>query len=218
MRRKGVLRALGTLALVTALHAAATACNLRPVSRSLTRWGSMDTRGHIVIPLQFTRARDFSEGLAAVRVQAQDEQAERLWRYGYIDRSGTLAIPPRFDAALEFSGGRARVGVDGRRTFIDRTGARITEATFDDAKDFHEGLAQVKLAARWGYLDTTGVLAIPAEFTRTGRSSEGLATASRSGTLGGYIDRSGTIVSARTLKGGWPFTEGLALVGNGGPI
>jgi len=34
----------------------------------------------------------------------------------------------------------------------------------------------------------------------------------------GYIDRSGNVVISHMLKAGWPFREGLALVGDGGPI
>lgn len=51
--------------LILALTAALTACNLRPISRSLTSYGYMDTTGHIVIPMQFKNAMHFSEGLAA---------------------------------------------------------------------------------------------------------------------------------------------------------
>jgi hypothetical protein len=33
-----------------------------------------------------------------------------------------------------------------------------------------------------------------------------------------YIDKAGEPVITRWLKSGWPFSEGLALVGDGGPI
>lgn len=181
-------------------------------SRLCGRWGFIDRDGRVVIAPRFIEAFEFSEGLAAVRVQDPAAPDQRQWRYGYIDRQGALAIPPRFEAAFEFAQGRARVVVGGRYTFIDGTGRAMSEATFDDARDFHEGLAQVRIGSRWGYVDLAGTLAIPAEFVRTGRFSEGLASASRSGGLGGYIDRSGATIIPERFGVAWPFSDGRARV------
>ena len=181
-------------------------------SKFCGRWGFINPTGAIVIEPQFIEAFDFSEGLAAVRVQDVKEPNQRRWRYGYIDRAGNVVIQPQFEAAFDFSEGLARVLVAGRMGFIDKTGRLVVEAKFDDAKDFHEGLAQVKIADRWGYLDRTGKLAIPAEFKISGRFSEGLAAANRAGNLGGYIDRTGSMVISEQFGVAWPFSEGLARV------
>jgi len=78
----------------------------------------------IAIPPQYDDARDFSEGLAAVRVGG---------KWGYIDRSGKMVIPPRFLRAEPFRGGLAVVDTSQRlfaywnkgTHYIDRVGRRI---------------------------------------------------------------------------------------------
>ena len=176
------------------------------------RWGFIRQDGTFAVEPKFIEAFDFSEGLAAVRVQDPNTKDQRLCRYGYIDRTGAVAIQPQFDAAFDFSDGIARVVVDGRRGFIDKTGKHVTEATFDDAKDFHEGLAQVKVGDLWGYIDKSGRVAIPPQFKMAGRFSEGLAAANRPGNLGGYIDRTGSMVIREQFGVAWPFSDGLARV------
>jgi len=176
------------------------------------RWGFIRQDGTFAVEPQFIEAFDFSEELAAVRIQDPNVQDQRLCRYGYIDRTGAVAIQPQFDAAFDFSDGIARVVVDGRRGFIDKTGKRVTEVTFDDAKDFHEGLAQVKVGDLWGYIDKSGRVAIPPQFKMAGRFSEGLAAANRPGNLGGYIDRTGAMVIREQFGVAWPFSDGLARV------
>ena len=70
-------------------------------------------------------ARDFSEGLAAVK-------KDDLW--GYIDASGKMVIPPRYHWAQEFEDGRAEVTLpDGDEVIIDRTGNVVAPA--DDEND-----------------------------------------------------------------------------------
>lgn len=62
------------------------------------KYGFIDKRGRLVIPANFERAGDFSEGLAPVLVN-------KLW--GFIDRSGKTVIPPRYLSVRPFSDGLA---------------------------------------------------------------------------------------------------------------
>jgi hypothetical protein len=62
--------------------------------------GYMDRSGRIVIPPQFTSARDFSEGLAAV---------EKGEHWCYINSKGDVVISGPFNQAKDFHGGLARV-------------------------------------------------------------------------------------------------------------
>jgi hypothetical protein len=50
--------------------------------------GFIDKNGTMVVPAQWERTGDFSEGLAAVK------QTEK---WGYIDKSGKMVIAPQFD-------------------------------------------------------------------------------------------------------------------------
>ena len=68
--------------------------------RTTGKFGFIDRMGKLVIPANFERAGDFSEGLAAVMV-------EKLW--GFIDKNGRLVIPARYLSVRPFSDGLAAV-------------------------------------------------------------------------------------------------------------
>jgi hypothetical protein len=66
------------------------------------KWGYIDKSGQPVINgAEFTVARSFSEGLAAVL--GKNDQ------YGFIDKTGKLVIPPQFARVGDFSEGLAPV-------------------------------------------------------------------------------------------------------------
>lgn len=75
--------------------------------------GYIDTTGRVVIEPQFTRAGDFSEGLAPVRIYG---------KYGFIDRTGKIVIEPRFVFAGKFSRGLAYVATETGVGYIDKSG------------------------------------------------------------------------------------------------
>jgi WG containing repeat len=83
-------------------------------------WGFVDLgTGKIVIPMRFTSALPFHEGLAAVSSGG---------KWGYIDKSGAFRIPARFDEAGPFVNGVAEVKIEKNRTQVDRTGAVVPTA------------------------------------------------------------------------------------------
>lgn len=67
-----------------------------------TKWGYIDSTGKVVIPLQFSAAHNFSEGMAAVLIDG---------KLGYINKEGKVVIKPQFDEAQKFEGGKARVRI-----------------------------------------------------------------------------------------------------------
>ncbi|HOW36487.1 MAG TPA: WG repeat-containing protein [Candidatus Omnitrophota bacterium] len=100
---------------------------LAAVSKKYSK-GYVDTAGKMVIEKNyFSDVKDFSQGLAAVRVNAgYDAMHDGQW--GYIDRSGEIVIEPRFDWASDFHGGLARVGIgqnDVRRGYCNPKGKLI---------------------------------------------------------------------------------------------
>jgi hypothetical protein len=54
----------------------------------------MDKTGKMVISREFSWASNFSEGLAAVKLDD---------KWGYIDKTGKMVIAAQFEAALSFS-------------------------------------------------------------------------------------------------------------------
>lgn len=78
--------------------------------------GYIDAQGTVVIKPVFLNGSDFSEGLAAVRLNGY---------YGFIDRTGTFVIPPRYDMARSFFRGIAQVYRDGVPSFIDKKNSTL---------------------------------------------------------------------------------------------
>jgi hypothetical protein len=167
----------------------------------------IDRKGKVVFDdPQLYEALDFSEGVAAIRVN-------ETWRY--IDPAGKTAVP--LDANVRvisnFSEGVAAVSVltkdcQMKWGYIDKTGKFVIQPQFTDAKAFSEGLAAVQVGAtlthpgQWGYIDKTGKFVIKPQFDdvfpSVGNFSEGLATiAVRNerfpdrNSLVGFIDKTG---------------------------
>ncbi len=63
------------------------------VSKWYNKCGFIDRDGNIVIDAQFREARQFNEGLAAVKIGD---------KWGYIDRQGNMVIEPKFAEAGSF--------------------------------------------------------------------------------------------------------------------
>lgn len=95
------------------------------------RFGYMNNEGKLVIPYKYKNALQFSENLAAVRL-------EGLW--GYIDKLGNWAIKPQFDFATPFEGGIATMYIDGKAFFIDNKGVKLfsSEIPFNELQSIPE--------------------------------------------------------------------------------
>ncbi|WP_294673710.1 WG repeat-containing protein [uncultured Fluviicola sp.] len=105
------------------------------------KFGYIDQTGKVIIPPVFLNAGEFSDGLAAVRVNG---------RYGYIDIQGKFIIPAAFDYADAFNFGFASVYINGNVKLIDKKGKEVinnrhyrnirlissNKAIVNDKKDF----------------------------------------------------------------------------------
>src|SRR5437867_6935330 len=156
--------------------------------------------------------------------QATNPVTRRLYqvsvggRSGYIDSTGKTIIPPCFDQAWQFSEGLAVVQVRGLYGYIDTLGKVVIRPQYAWAQPFSEGLALVGTPAKRNYIDRTGRIAIEAKFDGGSPSAfhDGRASASIGG-VGGYIDRSGTMVIRSESQSYHPdFSDGLAAMEVGG--
>jgi len=139
---------------------------------AVTLTGYVNEHEEIVFVPRFKEGREFSEGLAAVKIMRY---------FGYIDRQGEIAIKPRYIDAEDFSEGRAAVRIlnDERERlwgFIDKTGEMIVPAQFETTAAFSEGRCAVQKGDKWGYIDETGKVVIPFSFETAGEFSGGQAT------------------------------------------
>lgn len=193
--------------------------------------GFINTKGEIAIEPKFDSVRNFSDGLAFVRV---GEDAQAL--VGYIDHSGKLKIPfeTLYKTGTDFVMNRAIVikynSNSGEKIIlIDQTGKVLTNQlrlTCDTdfislVKGVAEGLIpvglelanQTKILLGCGYIDMQGKIAIPPDpkIQKAKPFSEGLASVKIKGKWG-YINRSGSIVIQPKFNGVSPFRNGLAYV------
>ena len=81
-------------------------------------WGFIDKTGKWVIRPSYQAAKNFSDGVAAVRVNN---------KYGYIDKKGDFIIKPQFDVAWDFMQGIARVKVGNKIGYVNKAGEVFME-------------------------------------------------------------------------------------------
>jgi len=185
------------------------------------RFGYVDKKGQVVIKPEFFVADDFSEGLAAVRIE---ESATS--KYAFIDTKGAIVVPPQFDQAYSFSEGLAAVEtgfhaeggnkVAGKWGFIDKSGKFVVSPRFELTLKFSEGLARAsEHLGSWGFIDRTGRFVIAPKYSEAWDFSEGLAPVWSDSDGFAYIDRTGKPIL--WPKGGrWAFSDGLTVAGEHG--
>jgi hypothetical protein len=119
--------------------------------------------------MQFDEAGQFSEGLAAAKVNG---------KFGYIDTTGRFLIAPSYEQAAPFSDGLAMVRLHGLYGFIDKAGQLVIPAKYKEAVSFSEGLAAVLFNPdkwEWAFIDRAGKEVISPRVNAGTNFSNGLA-------------------------------------------
>ena len=187
----------------------------------LLKWGYLNRTFSFAIEPAFEYACQFSEGVAAARIN------ESPWNFGYINKQGDFVIPPQYEDAEVFSDGRAVVRVRGDRFWgvIDKEGRWVVNPkypAFSHASNYSEGMACVSKRVNdtpkpgeseflWGYIDKSGKQVIDFRFKDASSFKKGIAVV-RVNEGYGYIDPSGEFVIPPKFRLAWEFSEGLARV------
>ena len=101
------------------------------VVKAAERYGYIDRSGAIVIPIQWMTAYDFSEGLAALRVDKKHFQ--------FINTAGTVVIKSKkYDSVGRFRNGVCRVVKGGKVKWIDTKGKELKDES-NSTKEEDEG-------------------------------------------------------------------------------
>lgn len=177
------------------------------VISSANKYGYCNTSGKIVIPMRYTSANSFREGLAGVGI---DKKGKKY--YGFIDSKGKWIINPEYDFVFAFSDGLAAVKKEDKWGFINMKGESMIKNKYRAVWSFSEGLAPVCKKNIWGCVDKNDTVVIPFEFKRINSFSEGLAIASDDSGQYGYINKKGSFVIPPSFDNCLDFSEGLASV------
>ncbi len=204
-----------------------SAVNLKPIKLGGNKHGYIDATGKVVIEPQFEDAKDFSEGLAAVKIND---------KYGYIDETGNIVIQPQFYEAENFDNGFAKIitfdnslslnpfsslddpfsfsSLDDPFSSLDPCSRKKINKIghiFDDVGNFYEGLAWVKIDGKYGYIDEIGNMVIKLWFDGAENFLDGLAKIQIDNKYG-FIDQTGKIVIQPQFDGINNFSNGVAIV------
>ena len=102
------------------------------VVKAAERYGYIDRSGAIVIPIQWMAAYDFSEGLAALRVDKKHFQ--------FINTAGTVVIKSKkYDSVGRFRNGICRVVKGGKVKWIDTRGKELKDESNSAKEDERSG-------------------------------------------------------------------------------
>ena len=179
-------------------------------------FGFIDKTGKIVIPPQFFDARNFSEGLAAVKIGTA---------WGFIDKKGVMVVEPQFESQKSysypgpFSEGLAAFPGKNGWGYIDAEGRVVIEALFgtgenifSKGKPFSQGLAMIFDFSNTVFIDRDGRQLNDQTFINAYSYTDDLAAVSLLLGGAGYLDRSGKFAIEPKYERTLPFSEGLAAV------
>ena len=206
---------------------------MNPMIKRGGKWGFIDVKGKVIVPITLEYVWDFSDGL----VRVCDERGTR-----YLDPAGKVVVDlGQVSSPSDFSEGLAAVQEDqtqaGKRwvtKYIDKNG-RTVMVVPGTADAFHDGMALLAVYqakpdptisighSLYGYIDRTGKVVIPPRFAVACAFHEGLAAVQAKNTgvqdkenSWGYIDKSGRFVIEPRFNDAREFRNGVAQVHVGG--
>ncbi|MDR1465366.1 MAG: WG repeat-containing protein [Oscillospiraceae bacterium] len=165
------------------------------------KFGYINTKGKLIIPLQYEEAETFWSGAARVR---------KGGKYGYIDQSGGIVYPLELDAVGAEHEGLRCVRKDDKIGFINSRGKLVIPleydtdyfvdyqyATNDFGRFFENGLAVLKKDGKYGCVNTKNEVVLPFTLAYEYMSNfdQGYAKVQEQSTqLAGVIDSRGQLV------------------------
>lgn len=168
-------------------------------SFSQKKYGFINLKNEVVIPAKFDEAKNFKNGLAAVKIGD-------LW--GYINTNGEIVIQPKYRTVLDFEGPIAKVSIaeiglmqTGTYTYINQKGEDVPETAILGEPAFFNGLKPVKAEnGKYGYKNNKGVMVIPAVYDDANEfNGSGWASCYKDGFIG-CINANGKVVVPFTFK------------------
>lgn len=166
------------------------------------KWGFVNEKGEVVIPLIYDAVRDFSGGLAVFKLND---------KWGFINTKGEQVVPMSYDHIGEFSNGLATVTAKRKCGFVNEKGEEVIELKYDITWGFREGFAGVKLDDKWGHINQKGEVVVPLMYDYVWNFYEGLAWV-RLNDKYGFVNTEGKEAISLIYDEAGNFSKGLAPV------
>lgn len=174
------------------------------------KWGWINRKGAVVIPLNYDSVQPFSQGLAMVMLKG---------KWGFCNRKNKLIGPAIYDEAFNFSNNRAAVCWGEKWRFINKAGKEVITTDYNLVSSFSEGLAYVIDDKEKYYIDTTGRVVIRLGMVDdAGDFHEGYTTVTTNHNMERFIDSKGNRASPEQVNiylGNIGFREGMTSASDG---
>jgi WG containing repeat len=129
------------------------------VSDGEDKMGIMDTKGKLVVPMEYSRITGFSDGLTSVSKDG---------KWGYMDKNGKVVIPLKYNDATPFENGLAIVILEDKSYLIDKAGKVLNKEPFHAAQTFKGGAIAQSNNEKWALVDKTGKLVTAYKYAKFG--------------------------------------------------
>lgn len=163
--------------------------------------GFVNEAGKEIIKAIYEDAKDFSEGLAPVKLDG---------KWGFIDKAGQVVIPFQYSDVSTFREGYAftcKAGEDCK--YIDKSGKVAINTAYTGGYRFYDGVAIISQKGLWGAIDKTGKQVIPIKYENVTNYSEGVFGVKLYGLMG-FVDNKGNSLTSIKYKQIMPFMNGAA--------
>lgn len=170
------------------------------------KYGYINNRGEIVIPLIYDNATYFENGVAFVKINE---------KYRIIDTNGKSRYEKTYDYATAFIEGIALVINNDKYGFVDETGKEIITCIYDKAVDFYNGKTIVIQDNKEYIIDKSGNILseIKTKYTIEEYNGKFILIRNKTGKLG-LLDLENKIVSLPIYDSIGCFENNYAVVGN----
>lgn len=129
--------------------------------------GFADEKGSIVLPAIYSEAKDFHDGLAAVKFREKDPRTgvdikPELQQWAFINKQGETVLKPAYYDVGQFNNGVAPVGFEGHGILINKKGETIaTSNTFTVPRQFGDLFEMDGKGFKRGLMNASGKFVVP---------------------------------------------------------
>ncbi|MGH1337396.1 MAG: WG repeat-containing protein [Aureispira sp.] len=180
------------------------------------RYRLVDRAGKWVGKRSFGTINEFSEGLAAVRLQSSGSKSilRRNLHWRLIDTTGDFVSKEEFRRIEPFSEGLAKFKNNkGRYGYLNEKGEVVIPAVYIKADPFQEGSAVVwKTYNKTGVLDSSGQVVMPLIHDKILAYKQGLALLKKRNSGYSYIHENAQAQTPLMYRAAKPFQHQVALV------